>query len=187
MNDNRRPVKSRSNQAFHQLASKLVGFGLTPNQISVFSSVFAAIAAVAFLLAGQGRLPIVNLIIALVGIQGRLVCNLIDGLMAVESGLKTKTGELFNEVPDRVSDTLIFMGAAYSVADANVHMIGWLASLLAIATAYIRVLGASMGTKHFFSGPMAKQHRMFLMNLAIIGTMIEIYLQSYGKSIEVVL
>ena len=50
---------------------------------------------------------------------------------------------------------------------------GWLASILAIMTAYIRVLGASMQQGHDFGGPTAKQHRMFILNLGIIAAIIE--------------
>jgi phosphatidylglycerophosphate synthase len=173
---NRRPVKSRGQKIFQDFAVWLVKRGFTPNQISIFSSVCAFVGAAAFLLAARtdGLWIYLWAFVALVGIQGRLVCNLLDGLMAVEGGLKTPTGELYNEIPDRVSDTLIFLGAAYGTLNSNIHMLGWLASLLAMATAYLRVLGAASGTRHFFAGPMAKQHRMFIMNICLIASVIEI-------------
>lgn len=175
---NRREVKSRNQKVFHSLAAFLVRRGFTPNQVSVASGVFALVAACGFF----AGLPGIALV--LIGIQGRLICNLIDGLMAVEGGLKTATGEMFNEIPDRFSDTVIFLSAAYSVAASDIHVLGWAAALSALTTAYIRVLGASMGTPHFFSGPMAKQHRMFVMNAVAIGSAIEIFFGSAGLSIK---
>ena len=36
--------------------------------------------------------------------------------MAVEGGKKTKTGEIFNEFPDRVADIVLFVCAGYCVS-----------------------------------------------------------------------
>ena len=55
------------------------------------------------------------MILAVCGMQLRLLCNLFDGMVAIEGGFKTKAGEIFNELPDRFSDAFIFIGAAYSV------------------------------------------------------------------------
>ena len=41
--------------------------------------------------------------------------------------------------------------------------LGWAAAVLAVITAYVRALGASMGAGQQFIGPMAKQQRMALM------------------------
>jgi len=40
--------------------------------------------------------------------------------------------------------------------------------VLAVMTAYLRVLGRSLGTGIDFSGPMAKQHRMAVMTAAFV-------------------
>jgi phosphatidylglycerophosphate synthase len=169
----RREVKSRSVRFFHDLAFRLVRLGLTPNQVSVMSAVFAG-AAAACLFAASRTLSfgpqLLLLAGALAGIQLRLVCNLIDGLMAVEGGKKTPYGELFNDLPDRVSDLFLCAGAGYALypyVPYAAHL-GWLAAALAVLTAYIRVLGASMGCPHFFLGPMAKQHRMAVLNVGIL-------------------
>jgi phosphatidylglycerophosphate synthase len=53
-------------------------------------------------------------------------------------------------------------------ADQLLLTIAVAASFLAVMTAYTRVLGAAIGTKHYFSGPMAKQHRMALLSLTVI-------------------
>jgi phosphatidylglycerophosphate synthase len=166
--ENRRPVKSRNVGAFHSLASALVRLGLTPNQISVMSAVFAALGACCLAYARFADFPAryVLLVGALLGVQLRLTCNLIDGLMAVEGGKKTSAGEFFNDFPDRVSDILLLLGAGCTAAS---YPIAYAATILAILTAYIRVLGASMGAPALFLGPMAKQHRMAVLNLGIIG------------------
>jgi phosphatidylglycerophosphate synthase len=179
MSDNRRPVKSRTVQLFHRLAFFLVNAGLTPNQVSVLSSVFATLGAASLLgaaHAGTMTAKILLLAGALAGIQGRLICNLIDGLMAVEGGKKTPYGEFFNDFPDRVSDVVLILSAGYAASMAGQEFavtVAWTGALLAVLTAYIRVLGAAMGAPHFFLGPMAKQHRMAVLNAAIVATAVE--------------
>src|SRR5439155_1006073 len=103
---------------------------------------------------------------AAAGIQLRLLCNLLDGLVAVEHAKATRSGEIYNDLPDRLSDMLILIMAGYSAAALGIrfaHELGWIAASLAVLTAYARVLGRSIGSGIYFIGPMAKQHRMALM------------------------
>jgi CDP-diacylglycerol--glycerol-3-phosphate 3-phosphatidyltransferase len=99
--------------------------GITPNQISIFSVVCSAGAGAAlYWHPGNPWL----LILAAVGIQLRLICNLIDGMVAVEGGQRTKSGEVFNDMPDRFSDLLILVPAGYALsADWSGPLLGWLA------------------------------------------------------------
>ena len=161
----RRPLASRQTRWAKALARKMADMRLRPNAISVLSLGFAFLAGMALL--GTGRAaPLwrgVWFLIAGACIQLRLLCNLLDGMVAIEGGFHTKTGELYNEFPDRVSDAVILVCAAYAypVADRWVWL-GWMAALLAMTTAYVRALGAVAGARQHFSGPMAKPHRMAL-------------------------
>lgn len=174
--ENRRDVASRGKQIFHLLSKKLIQLGLTPNMVSVASTLFALLAAFGLYMAGNNNV-LLGFILALVGIQMRLVCNLIDGLMAVEGGLSSPAGELYNDVPDRFSDWFIILSLGFVAIKQYDHawIICWTASIFAILTAYIRVLGASMGAGHNFNGPMAKQHRMAVINIGILLSLLEFY------------
>ena len=102
-------------------------------------------------------------------IQVRLLCNLFDGMVAVEGGLKTKSGEIYNELPDRFADVFILVGAGSAAPHLSwMPLAGWLAAVAAVITAYVRTLGASAGTSQYFCGPMAKQERMALVTFASI-------------------
>ena len=170
----RRPLKVRDVKIVNKFARFLSSKNITPNQISVLSVVFAAFAAGCFLVFIWEQHWWL-LILAGLFIQCRLLCNLFDGMVAVEGGKSTKSGELFNDIPDRVADPLILVSAGYAI-----HVIGyggelgWCAGLLAVMTAYIRTLSASMGAPVDFKGPMAKQHRMAVMTFACIFTAGEI-------------
>ena len=163
---NRRELKTRGQAWPRRLAQSLAGAGLTPNQISVLSVGFAIGAAGAYYTAPRGW---IRLVIAAVGIQLRLLCNMLDGLLAIEGGLKSKTGDLYNEVPDRFGDIAIMLGAGFVIRALPYGMtLAWVMILIAILTAYVRLLGGSLGLVQDFSGPMAKQHRMFTLTLGTL-------------------
>lgn len=82
-------------------------------------------------------------------------------MVAVEHGKASPTGMLYNEVPDRISDTLIFLGMGYAFGGSPT--LGLTAALFAISTAYVRALGKSIAGYQEFCGPMAKQQRMFFV------------------------
>src|SRR5213076_121946 len=56
------------------------------------------------------------------------------------------------------SDAAVFIGAGYAWG-GNVAL-GYIATILAIFTAYVRAAGKIAGAPNEFCGPMAKQHRM---------------------------
>jgi phosphatidylglycerophosphate synthase len=149
---------------------------LTPNAVSVLGIAFAFGALFCLTEAGEPFMwkPWVFLVIAAACIQLRLLCNMLDGLLAIEGGLKAKNGELFNEVPDRIADIAILLGAGVAVRELPGGLtLGWATALAAVLTAYIRLLGGSFGFTQDFSGPMAKQHRMFVVTVGCLAAAIE--------------
>ena len=159
----RRPLKSRDLPFFKILAARLARGGATPNGISFASIVCgccagAALAATAHF---DGWLLRAGWLGAAVGIQFRLIANLLDGMVAVEGRKGGPTGDLWNEAPDRVSDAAIFIGAGYAAGSAPV--LGFAAALVAVFVAYVRALGASVGAGQCFLGPQAKPQRMALL------------------------
>lgn len=170
---NRRVLATRRRAWPSAIARALARAGVTPNQVSMLSVVFAGCSAWAFHRASWTS-PSLWLVVAAAGIQLRLLCNLLDGLLAIEGGLKSKTGELFNEIPDRAGDILILLGAGMAVRTyPHGFELATAATILAVLTAYIRLLGGSLGFVQDFTGPMAKQHRMFTLTLGTLAAAIE--------------
>ncbi|WP_434778955.1 CDP-alcohol phosphatidyltransferase family protein [Neisseria sp. Ec49-e6-T10] len=165
---NRRPIKSRDAKLASKAAIWLNQKGFTPNQISIASVLFALFGAMNLFLWTWIENPLQHVfpLFALIGIQGRLVCNLLDGMVAIEGGKSTRSGELFNDIPDRIADCLLFIAAGYAASTfiSWAYLIGYFAAIFAVLTAYVRVLGASMGAPVSFRGPMAKQHRMAVLS-----------------------
>jgi phosphatidylglycerophosphate synthase len=163
----RRPLKSRGSVAVRRIAAALVARHVPPNAISIASVVIAAAGAAAMLAASEsGDAARVGLLVAAaLAIQLRLLCNLLDGLVAVEGGLGAPDGELFNEVPDRITDSLLLVAAGYA---GSVPELGWAAALAAALTAYVRVLGGALRQSQDFSGVMSKPRRMALLTAACL-------------------
>jgi phosphatidylglycerophosphate synthase len=157
-----------------RLATRLAASQITPNQISLASVGFAALAAWTL-----GWRDGVGDGLAILGIELRLLCNVVDGLVAIEGGRKTALGPMFNEFPDRISDGLILVAAGYA---CGLPGWGWLGALLAVLTAYVRLFGGAMGFAQDFRGPMAKQTRMHVISAGCLVAMFT----HYGLAVAVV-
>ena len=159
--DNRRPIEARSAGWAKRSAAWLAASGISPNQISSASAVFAAAGAAAL----AWRPTPAGLVCAALGTQARLICNLLDGMVAIEGGKKSALGQLYNEFPDRIADSLLIVALGYA---AGLPAVGWCGALLAALTAYVRTSGGALGFAQDFRGPMAKQHRMAVLTVACL-------------------
>ena len=148
--------------------------------------VAAAISAGSFLIAGQsdGALRVAGLLSGALFVQLRLICNLLDGMVAVEAGKGSPDGPFWNEFPDRISDTLIFVGVAYGIGAIE---LGWAAVAASILTAYVRELGRASGQVADFCGPMAKPHRMAAITLAAVISTFEVLWSGHNQILLITL
>lgn len=171
--DNRRPLKSRQTGAARVLAEALARAGVSPDAISGMAVLFALAGGALLALSGlwEGAARAAALLVAALLIQLRLLCNLLDGMVAVEHGRGGPVGAIWNELPDRIADGLFLVGAGYGAVLSGIgwgESAGWAAALFAVLTAYVRELGRALGRPADFCGPMAKPHRMALLTLACL-------------------
>lgn len=164
---NRRPLKSRGTGWASAATRLLLKTRISANQVSGIGVVISLLGAWAFVEAPR------YLWLYLAGalaIQLRLLCNMLDGLVAVEGGRKSVYGPLYNEVPDRIEDSVFLAAFGYA---AGYLWLGLTAALLAAITAYVRALGGTFGLPQDFRGPMAKPHRMAALTLGSIAAFAE--------------
>ncbi len=167
----RRPIKSRGWPLFAKLASALANRRVSPNAISISSILIAFIGAclmIASVHIEQPFLISVCLVLAAVMVQLRLICNLLDGMVAERSNSNSPIGRIYNEAPDRISDILLLLGFGCL---ANTHLtfaFGAIAACMAVLTAYVRMLAHEVATPQPFLGPMAKPQRMAILTLSLI-------------------
>ena len=156
----RRPIAD----AFRATARGAVRFcvrhGIHPDVISYFSVVAAAFAAVSFWQAGSHPWL---LLAGPAFCYLRLWCNMLDGMVALASGQASWRGEILNDLPDRISDVLIFVGVAHGGLNAVVS--GYWAAIFALITAYVGMFGQAVGVQREFSGLMSKPWRMVTLHI----------------------
>ncbi len=167
----RRPIRARGTAWARSLTRRLIAAGVSPNAISITSVAWSAVGSgllIASVRAG-GAITAALLLGAIACIALRSVCNMLDGMVAIEGGRATPSGPIYNEFPDRVSDALFFIGAGVAVGTLPWgEQLGWLAALLAVATAYSRAIGAANGAGDDFGGPMAKPTRMGVLAIGCL-------------------
>ena len=162
----RRPIAARDWQPIQAAAARLIEARASPNAISVAGMVSACVAALSF--AVTVRAPTAAWALFLAGallVQLRLLANVLDGMVAVGRGVASPVGELYNEIPDRISDSVVLAGLGVAAGDLA---LGVSAALLAMLTAYIRATGRCAGAPSDFRGPMAKQQRMAVATAAAV-------------------
>jgi len=157
----RRSISARNAPFFQSISKFIAQTGVSPNAISISSVLFALGAGVCLLLTMNNPDNRILWMLAALCIPLRLIANMLDGMVAVDSGKLSLVGELFNEVPDRVSDVFVFVSAGY--ASGGNPFLGYTVAILALFIAYVRALGNTMGVMQLFLGPMAKSHRMFTL------------------------
>src|SRR5258705_3570253 len=88
---------------------------------------------------------------------------MLDGLVAFARGKASRRGEILNDLPDRISDIVIFVGVAHS--GLMNPLIGYWAAILAVLTAYVGLFGQALGVQREFGGIMFKPLRMVAVTI----------------------
>ena len=156
----RRPIAHAFRLTAQSATRYCVRARIHPDAISLFSIVAATGAAVCFW--QSSRHPALLLVAPLLCAL-RLWCNMLDGMVALAAGRASWRGEVMNDLPDRVSDVLIFAGAAES---GWMHpLLGYWAAIFSLGTAYVGMLGQAVGARREFGGVMSKPWRMVALGL----------------------
>ncbi len=137
-----------------------VRWEIHPDVISYLSILASAMAAICF---WRARTCSWFLLLGPALCYLRLWYNMLDGMVALASGKASYRGEILNDLPDRISDVLIFVGVAHSGLNAVVS--GYWAAMLALLTAYVGLFGQAVGVQREFSGLMAKPWRMVALHI----------------------
>ncbi|MBM4069008.1 MAG: CDP-alcohol phosphatidyltransferase family protein [Planctomycetes bacterium] len=155
----RRPIGAIFRATARMPVRWCVALGIHPNWVSYSSVAASAGAALCFWRAGaEPWLLIPAVILCYV----RLWFNMLDGMVALASGKASPTGEIVNELPDRISDVVIFVGVAHS---GLCHVLsGYWVAIFALFVAYVGTLGQAVGVQREFSGIMSKPWRMVTLH-----------------------
>src|SRR5881398_3619738 len=155
-----RPIAQMFRRTGHGATNLCVRLGISPDAISYLSLLAALIAALFFWKSGKNAWL---LIIAPLFCYLRLWFNMLDGLVAFAAGKASRRGEILNDLPDRISDIVIFVGVAHS-GWMN-PILGYWAAISAVLTAYVGIFGQVIGGEREFSGWMSKPWRMVALHI----------------------
>jgi phosphatidylglycerophosphate synthase len=162
----RRPIAEVFRRTAHASVRWCVGRGVHPNLISCSSIIASLAAGLCFWQAGA----VPALLIVAVGFcYLRLWLNMLDGMVALASGKASPLGEVANELPDRISDVLIFVGIAHG-GYCNPLGAYW-AAICALLVAYVGTLGQAVGVQREFGGLMTKPWRIVALHAGAWGTL----------------
>src|SRR5205809_1333119 len=156
----RRPIGEGFRATARHATSLCVQSNIHPDAISYASVAAAAIAALCF---WKSAFHPWLLFVAPLFCYLRLWFNMLDGMVAIASGNASWRGEILNDLPDRVSDVLIFAGVAHS-GWMN-PFIGYWAAIFALLTAYVGMFGQAVGVQREFSGMMSNPWRMVMLHV----------------------
>lgn len=136
---------------------------ISPNTISILGMLAAVAAGIALAATAYPEFDRAGFMVALLGLGLRALGNILDGMVAVGSGCASAVGELYNEIPDRISDAALLVGLGFAAGSSPV--LGFTAALGAVFVAYVRAQGKACGAHHEFCGPMGKPGRMLVLGL----------------------
>jgi phosphatidylglycerophosphate synthase len=156
----RRPIADGFRVTAKLAVRVCVRYRIHPDAVSYASIVASGIAGVCFWRSAHAPWL---LLVAPGFCYVRLWLNMLDGMVALASGNGGPRGEIVNDLPDRVSDIVIFVGVAHSGFCAPIS--GYWAALLALLTAYVGLLGQAVGAHREYSGVMSKPWRMVALHI----------------------
>ncbi len=156
----RRPIADLFRRTAQRSVKFCVEKGIHADAISYLSIVAAAVAALCF---WKAKSYPVLLIAGPLFCYLRLWFNMLDGMVAIASAKASWRGEILNDLPDRISDVLIFVGVAHS--GLNAPFGGYMTAIFALLTAYVGMLGQAVGVHREFSGTMSKPWRMVALHM----------------------
>jgi len=161
----RRPIAGAFRATAHAAVRLCLRGSIHPDTVSYASVAASALACLCFLAAR--RHPWL-LLLGPLFCYLRLWLNMLDGMVAIASGKASPHGELLNDLPDRLSDVLVFAGLAHS--GYGTPFLAYWAALAALATAYVGTLGQAVTGRREYGGIMAKPWRMVMVHLGAWAT-----------------
>lgn len=159
----RRPIANVFRRTALAAVDVAVRMRVHPDVFSYGSIVAALVSAFFF---WRSRETPMLLIAAIAFAFLRLWLNMFDGMVALAAGKASKKGEIVNDLPDRISDVVIFAGVAHS-GWCNPFLAYWVA-IFAVIVAYVGLFGQAVGVRREFSGVMAKPWRIVALSIGAL-------------------
>ena len=153
-------LKSRFQSLLRPLAAWLYRMGVTANQVTL-SACLMSVTLGALALAYPER----NYLFLLISFWCllRMAANALDGMLARDFGQASPLGAVLNELGDVISDAALYLPFAF-ITGTHAGLIVAVV-LLAVLSEFTGVLGAALGGKRAYDGPMGKSDRALVFGV----------------------
>jgi phosphatidylglycerophosphate synthase len=139
--------------------------GVTPNGVT-FAAIAGSIAVGVGVAYARDHRALLLLLPAWLFL--RMALNAIDGMMARELNLASKTGAVLNELGDVISDVALYIPLAIVEPRALWAIVAF--AFGSALTEFCGVLGQALGARRHYHGPMGKSDRAFVAGAAALAT-----------------
>jgi CDP-diacylglycerol---glycerol-3-phosphate 3-phosphatidyltransferase len=150
-------LKPASQNLLRPIVPWLAKIGVTPNQVTIFTTSLAIVCGGLVLWNNSMLLLLPPLMLV------RATLNVIDGMLAREHQMKTTLGGILNELADVVFDAAIYLpfGLLPGVSGYLVAIV----VVLSIISELAGVLGLTVGSQRQYDGPMYKTDRGVIFSI----------------------
>mgnify|MGYP003968851153 FL=1 len=156
-------LKPKFQKLLMPLLKLLHNFGITPNFLSVFTIVFSFFIGYLLFLGIDNQ---IYFLFVSLGLLIRMMLNALDGMMATTYNLKSKKGEVLNEIGDVLSDIAIYFPFIY-FKFLSIELIIIFISL-SVINEFCGLLAKSISGIRRYDGPMGKSDRAFFVGMICI-------------------
>ncbi len=156
-------LKPKFQKLLMPLLKLLRNFGITPNFLTVFTIVFSFFIGYLLFLGIDNK---IYLLFVSLGLLIRMMLNALDGMMATTYNLKSKKGEVLNEIGDILSDLAIYFPFIY-FNSLSIELIIIFISL-SVINEFCGLLAKSISGIRRYDGPMGKSDRAFFVGIICI-------------------
>jgi CDP-diacylglycerol--glycerol-3-phosphate 3-phosphatidyltransferase len=134
-------------------------WGFTPNGLTILALVLSLVMG-CYSLYGDRQLALLLLPICLLL---RMALNALDGMMARQFNMQSKTGAVLNEIGDVVSDSVLYYPLYALFAMDQIWIMTFL--LLSVLNEFAGLLGQALGGERRYDGPMGKSDRALVVGV----------------------
>lgn len=156
-------LKPKFQKLLMPLLKLLHNFGITPNFLSVFTILFSFFIGYLLFLGIDNQ---IYFLFVSLGLLIRMMLNALDGMMATTYNLKSKKGEVLNEIGDVLSDIAIYFPFIYFKSLSLELIIIFIS--LSVINEFCGLLAKSISGIRRYDGPMGKSDRAFFVGIICI-------------------
>ena len=156
-------LKPKFQKLLMPLLKLLHNFGISPNFLTFFTILFSFFIGYLLFLGIDNK---IYFLFVSIGLLFRMMLNALDGMMATTYNLKSKEGEVLNEIGDVLSDIAIYFPFIY-FNSLSIELIIIFISL-SVINEFCGLLAKSISGIRRYDGPMGKSDRAFFVGIICI-------------------